>query len=47
MFPVYIIQLFCRAKAQKKLIWLEKIYNKDYLKYTPMQLDLLFPPFRM
>lgn len=28
MFPVYIIQLFRRAKARKKLIGLEKVCNK-------------------
>lgn len=43
MFPVYIVQLFRRAKARKKLIGLEKICNKGYSKYPPMQLGLLFP----
>lgn len=46
MFPVYIIQTFCREKAQKKLIGLEKIYNKGYLKYPPMQLDLFHLEFK-
>lgn len=43
MFPVYIIQLFRRTRARKKLIGLEKICNKSYLKYSPMQQDQLFP----
>jgi len=44
MFPVDIIRLFRRAKVRKKLIGLEKICNKSYLKYPLIQPDLLFPP---